>query len=157
MGLDMFLQKSTYVQNWDHNPPEEKFTVTVEQNGKLVEHIKPERVSYIIENVGYWRKANAIHKWFVDNVQDGSDDCKEYHVGKTQLEELLELCKQIKEDNTKAEELLPTQEGFFFGGTEYDEFYFEDIKNTIEMLESLLSEDTGNGFYESDYIYQSSW
>ena len=27
------------------------------------------------EEVGYWRKANAIHGWFVRNVQNGKDDC----------------------------------------------------------------------------------
>ena len=37
------------------------------------------------EEVGYWRKANQIHKWFVDNVQDGVDDCGEYKVTKEQL------------------------------------------------------------------------
>ena len=31
--------------------------------------------SRIIEQVGYWRKANQIHNWFVENVQDGEDDC----------------------------------------------------------------------------------
>ena len=25
------------------------------------------------DQIASWRKANAIHKWFVDNVQDGVD------------------------------------------------------------------------------------
>ena len=29
---------------------------------------------------GYWRKANHIHKWIVDNLQDGKDDCQEHSV-----------------------------------------------------------------------------
>lgn len=41
-----------------------------------VEGINPEKVKEITEEVGYWRKANAIHGWFVDNVQKGNDDCK---------------------------------------------------------------------------------
>ena len=50
----------------------------------------------IIEQVGYWRKANHIHKWFVENVQDGIDDC-EYHneVTKETLEELRDVCKKV--------------------------------------------------------------
>ena len=50
----------------------------------------------IVENVGYWRKANAIHKWFVDNVQDGIDDC-DYHneVTKEILEDLLDTCEKV--------------------------------------------------------------
>ena len=41
----------------------------------------------------YWRKANAIHKWFVENVQEGVDDCGEYEVTVEQLTELRDLCK----------------------------------------------------------------
>ncbi len=40
---------------------------------------------------------------------------------------LLEVCKQVAADPSKAEELLPTQSGFFFGGTEYDEYYMNSI------------------------------
>lgn len=50
----------------------------------------------IIEEVGYWRKANQIHNWFVENVQDGIDDCS-YHneVTKEILEELLDICQRV--------------------------------------------------------------
>lgn len=53
----------------------------------------------IIEEVGYWRKANAIHKWFVDNIQDGKNDCDYYEVAPEQLEELLNICKLIKQQS----------------------------------------------------------
>lgn len=139
----------------------------------------------IYESVGYWRKANAIHKWFVDNVQDGKDDCDYYEVGKEQLEELLEICKTIKNQSTLSDgwvkngeryangawcpiyeegqtivnpeiaaELLPTQGGFFFGGTEYDQWYMRDIENTIEILTNVLETTDFN----TDMIaYTSSW
>ena len=45
--------------------------------------------------VAYWRKANHIHKWFVENVQDGKDDCGDYYVSVEQLGDLLVLCKQV--------------------------------------------------------------
>ena len=45
----------------------------------------------------YWRKANQIHKWFVDHCQDGIDDCREAYVSDEQLEELLNLCKKVKD------------------------------------------------------------
>ena len=35
------------------------------------------------ESFGYWRKANQIHKWFVDNVQGGIDDCRPYPVSQS--------------------------------------------------------------------------
>ena len=40
--------------------------------------------------VCYWRKANQIHNWFVENVQDGDDDCRDYYVSEEDLEELRE-------------------------------------------------------------------
>ena len=52
--------------------------------------------SGIMEQVGYWRKANHIHNWFVENIQNGEDDC-EYHreVTKEYLEMLLSICKTV--------------------------------------------------------------
>jgi hypothetical protein len=78
MGLDMYLHKRTYVKNWSHMRPEELHQVTVKKNNKVVpvNQIDPANVAYIVQEAGYWRKANAIHRWFVDNVQDGNDDCK---------------------------------------------------------------------------------
>lgn len=156
MGLDMNLYKKTYVKNWDHMNESQKHQITVKQNGKVVPHIKPERITYIIEEVGYWRKANAIHKWFVNNVQSGEDDCKEHHVKESQLVELLNLCKQIKKNRDLANELLPTQGGFFFGSTNYDDWYFSDIDSTIKIIESVLSEKDGD-YHSSDFYYRSSW
>ncbi len=60
MGLDMSLTKRTYVKNWDWMKPEDTHLVTVLKGGKPT-GIKPERVGEIIEDVAYWRKANAIH------------------------------------------------------------------------------------------------
>lgn len=61
---------------------------------------------------------------------------------------------QVFSDTSVAEELLPTQPGFFFGGTEYDEWYMENLSNTIELFEGLVSEDP-EGYAE--YSYHSSW
>ena len=150
MGLDMYLEKRTYVRQWDFQKPEEQYNVEVTKGGEPT-NIKSERVTHVCEELGYWRKQNQIHQWFVENVQNGVDNCGEYSVSKGQLEDLLEICKKILNDNTRAEELLPTASGFFYGGTEYDEWYFDGIQNTIEILEEALS-DTG-----ADYYYSSSW
>ena len=64
MGLDMYLSKKTYVKRWDHNRPEEQHEVTVRLGGVARKDIDPKKISYIEEEVGYWRKANQIHKWF---------------------------------------------------------------------------------------------
>lgn len=51
----------------------------------------------IHQNLASWRKANQIHAWFVENVQGGVDDCGCYIVSEDILEELLSICKQVKE------------------------------------------------------------
>jgi hypothetical protein len=151
MGLDMYLSKKTYVKQWDHQSPEEKYDVVVTKGGNVVEGIKASRVKYIEEEIGYWRKANAIHKWFVDNVQEGKDDCGDYYVGDDDLQNLLDICKKVTADNSLAESLLPCQSGFFFGGTEYDEWYFKDISNTITILEEALVVKGGEIYYSSSW------
>ena len=45
--------------------------------------------------VAYWRKANMIHRWFVNNVCDGEDDCREYDVTLEDIKNLLGICKNI--------------------------------------------------------------
>ncbi len=191
MGLDMHLNrcdrraygfKNLDIDEVKENKPE------------LYEELKPylhkrgsEYYSWesIFEDVGYWRKANAIHKWFVDNVQNEVDDCDYYEVSKEQLEDLLSICIEVR-DKTKmskgwvhngdtlangkwcpnyeegntivnpevARELLPTTGGFFFGSTEYDEYYMADIVSTIDILTKVL--DTTD-FDREMITYCSSW
>lgn len=73
--------------------------------------INTDKVSYIIEEVGYWRKANHIHNWFIQ-LNDGEDDCNPISVEREDLIKLMALCKEVKE--TKNVDLLPTTSGFFF-------------------------------------------
>lgn len=119
--------------------------------------------------IAYWRKANEIHRWFVENVQSGNDDCGTYEVSVEQLGELRDAvdkvlnstrlvkgqvkngsmyvgdrfvdCLQdglVLEDPTVAKKLLPTQGGFFFGGTDYDQWYWEDLQYTKDVLDRIL-------------------
>jgi hypothetical protein len=178
MGLDMYLHRHTYVKNWDHMDPEELHQVEVKINNEVHPYIDLKIVSTIVEEVGYWRKANAIHKWFVDNVQEGNDDCREYHVEWEKLEELLKICKDVKAlhnnkekgiDEQTPEAILPTQSGFFFGNTEYEDGYYFDIEKTIKILEPLveLNKKIHDEVYDESkphkhtdipyYYYQSSW
>ena len=150
MGLDMYLDKRTYVKQWDHIDEAKQYKVEVTRGGEPT-NIDPKKVKYIIEEAGYWRKANAIHKWFVDNIQDGVDDCRDAYVERRDLQTLLDLCRIVIIDKSKAEQLLPSSSGFFFGNTEYDEWYYNDIQNTIEILEKALEDEDG------DYYYSSSW
>ena len=91
----MYLVKKTHVKNWEHFKPEDRHEITVKRGGIIRKDIKPERISQIEEDVAYWRKANQIHNWFVENVQDGKDDGDEYDVSKEQLQELVNVCKKV--------------------------------------------------------------
>ena len=102
----------------------------------------------------YWRKANAIHKWFVDNVQGGVDNCKQYKVTKEDIQRLLTTVHEVLEDHTKAQGLLPPTQGFFFGSTDIDEWYFEDLQYTADELAVLLKT---FDFEKDDLYYYSSW
>lgn len=151
MGLDMYLEKRTYVKNWDFTPPEKRTIVTVTRDGKPLPDINPQKITYLIEEAGYWRKANAIHQWFVEHVQDGKDDCGYYYVSNEHLQELLKSVNTILEDSLQAPSVLPTQSGFFFGSTDYDQYYIEDLKLTKDILEAALKSTSG------EYYYHSSW
>lgn len=182
MGLDQYLDKRTYVKNWDHMKPNERHTITVQ--GRHAADIKPERISYIIEEVAYWRKANAIHKWFVSHVQGGKDDCGSYYVSREKLTELKAACDKVLANSKMrsgkvnvgsvskaggpfqpvvedgevitdpqiAETVLPTAKGFFFGSTDYDQYYHQDLQKTSEVVAAILAEADSGDFY-----YHSSW
>ena len=138
MGLDMYLLKGNNKIDTKSRSFQEAFSW--EEVGLTV--------------VGYWRKVNAIHNWLVTNVQAGEDDCDYYPVERENLLELLGICKEVKENHKLAPELLPTCDGFFFGNTEYDEWYFRGIKETIEILNTVLE---NTDFKNEKIIYTSSW
>src|SRR5258707_892378 len=98
MGLDMYLNKMNYVKHWQHRPEETRYHVLVTQDGKPCTHILRERITYVVEEVAYWRKANAIHRWFVENVQDDNDDCRAYHVTREQLCQLRDACREVLDE-----------------------------------------------------------
>lgn len=152
MGLDMYLYKRSYIFSHDIYKENINESVDVWRGGQRHPSIKPERIKYVTEEVGYWRKANQIHNWFVENVQKGIDECQESYVSRKKLEQLLSICKEVIMDPTKAPELLPTSKGFFFGSDDYDKWYMEDIKSTIDILEENLSDTEADDFY-----YRASW
>lgn len=155
MGLDMYLKREHYVKNWDHNPEEKKFEITVNRGGKPYP-IDPEKISYITEEIMYWRKFNALHNWVVNNCANGVDECQRIYMSNNDLVDLYNTLKEVSVDNNKAEELFPTTAGFFFGGTDYDEYYFNQVNRTIEELRPYIQDIHENSF-NSDFVYQASW
>lgn len=176
MGLDMYLTAEVYVGAKYHKVKQEALEVSNNfmpfGKGEDFTDCKvfpTHNISNITYDIGYWRKANWIHKWFVDNVQGGKDDCERYIVGEADLEKLETVCKEIRDaylGKLKKEELiklimdkLPTQSGFFFGGTVIEtdedlEYYMETITDTLVAIDLAKK-------YSKDYnaiiYYQSSW
>jgi hypothetical protein len=143
MGLDMYLNAKRFL--W-HNENE-----LAEKVLEAFPEVKGKRVKEVIVEAIYWRKANAIHDWFVKNVQEGDDNCGYYWVGREQLEELRQLILEAldKKDGT----ILPPCQGFFFGSDKIDEYYWEDLRRTEAELAKVL-EEFPSGW---DFEYHSSW
>lgn len=160
MGLDMYLEAQVYVGGqYDHRNVTGKIEIEI---NKMVLPISTHDVASIGINIGYWRKANAIHNWFMTQTQnDYSEDCtagapKELLIA--DLQNLAVLCEKVLAYPSTAKDVLPTTPGFFFGSTEYDEYYFSQLTNTLDII------DKANKLYDSTpreaYItfqYEGSW
>lgn len=66
---------------------------------------------------------------------------------------MYEDCEVIANEDEVAA-ILPTRSGFFFGSTDYDKYYMEDINYTIDVLERVLAE---TDFDTEAVCYHSSW
>lgn len=184
MGLDMYLYAEEYVSGYDFTTRLEPVsslagiaTVAKVESTPAPENVMryrqvldltglagmadPKTPSVTVSvTVAYWRKANEIHAWFVENVQGGVDECQRGYVSQEQLVELRDLCERVLDAREGddalevAEELLPTRDGFFFGGTQYDEYYYEDLGETIRQLERVLSHPK---IGDVDLYYRASW
>lgn len=157
MGLDMYLSARKVLTEYSF------------ENGKNTEAINNvlsaigwERSDMTFDSpvisvelpVMYWRKANHIHRWFVDNIQDGDDDCGTYQVSRQDIQELTDLCAEALADKDNAEDILPRESGFFFGSTDYDEWYWEQTQDTYDTLSKILANPKLEG---CSFEYSSSW
>jgi hypothetical protein len=146
MGLDMYLTAKHYMFDFE---PQEKII------SESIANMIPESVRLPVKEISaraaQWRKSYQIHNWFVENVQDGEDNCGQYHVSEKQLFELLDTVNRVLENHDLAEELLPKQCGYF--SQEYDD-YFEDLEYTRNVLTKLLQPEYIKYW---DFEYSSSW
>lgn len=154
MGLDMYLSAKKYMSKYFDAADSEKINAINDIFGIAGEEDGDYGAQEVTFRVAYWRKANAIHQWFVANVQDGVDNCDEYFIPREKLQELMELCEAIIADPKKAKAELPTAAGFFFGSTEYDQYYIQDLQYTVERINKIL---TDPALSKVDFYYQSSW
>lgn len=129
MGLDMFLtvrKKDNPIFDWNND----------------------------VEDV-YFRKLNWIRNWLVKHLDLNEDECAEnVLVPKEKLEELLSDVRAVLNNHDLAEQLLPTKGGFFFGGTDYSDYYFDSLIGIETEIQALL---TTTDFETEDVYYDESW
>jgi hypothetical protein len=187
MGLDMYLAVCKHAYASKYAPKEQDTKIVDLVSGIFGFAPSQDSPSVTVKmTIGYWRKANAIHSWFVKNCQDGIDECQTTHVSVEKLQQLRSTCEQVLDSvelvNGKnhagttyhsdgriekhffdgdvvaqpniAASILPTQEGFFFGNTDYDQGYIQDVKDTISILDVALQHAKESDVY---FEYHASW
>lgn len=174
MGLDMYLEAKKYIGVYKkikepylnvskkvYYEPEKAY-----DDFSDIEKVPTKGIKYIEYEIGYWRKVNWIHKWFVDNVQGGKDDCQDHYVLGKNLKDLKTLCEELlkNKDENLALEKLPPCSGFFFGFSEpqklnekekqyFWEEYWSSLQETVQILERAINLQKEG----LDIYYYSSW
>lgn len=149
MGLDMYLHRDVFI----HTVDGDKVVVKGSDN-KVKKKITIHRDLpgiHIREPLAYWRKANAIHKYLLGCAGKDDDGSEAWLYGH-HLKQLKEICQEVLDNHDLAKEKLPTCDGFFFGSTDYDDYYFEQLRKTITMIDAI------DNLNEYDaIIYTPSW
>ena len=148
-----YARKSTYKSFDEANYPEDLKTFSDYICNRNFKSVQTEATYQI----GYFRKFNALHSYIVKTFADGIDECQEILLYKEDVEQIKKVLDDVlnaHQQVEKAKELLPTQSGFFFGGTDYDEYYFEEAKVAADLMQSFLD---NFDFDKYQLIYEASW
>lgn len=183
MGLDMYLNAERYVSGYDHSPKHSRQRYgSIRAAAELTEYSPPDHDDKYVEVstcVMYWRKANAIHAWFLNKrgprTGDGQviDDCRPIDVDIDDLRELLSTARGAiaayqAGDFDKCMELLQPVPGFFFGSTDIDDWYLRDLQDTVAGLEHIIkaydaeealtkTTPEHRGLWLPSFTYRASW
>ena len=161
MGLDMYLSVRESISNWNFDIEDkgnnDRFTAIVAASGITVKESYP--VVEIKNTEIYWRKANQIHGWFVENCGNGLDEGQYMPVSRDKLVELHNTCTMLLDTKSKglANEMLPPTPGFFFGTYEIDDWYWQDLEHTHKELSGLLERITDENKWDYEIEYYASW
>ena len=80
----------------------------------------------------YFRKVNFLFKYY----EDRGKMYEQYYAftDADDVDDLIDRCERVLKNHGLAYSLLPTQEGFFFGSTDYDDWYFSDVKDCLKQM-----------------------
>lgn len=92
------------------------------------------------KNIGYFRKVNFLIPFFEKRRHMEIENCEDLVIEKEDVKELIRRCKEVLTNHELAEKLLPARAGFFFGNTEYDNSYYEDVYDVLQTFKTILLE-----------------
>ena len=118
--------------DWKIRPYTDKILTLPE----LEEQLNKEVDDYWEQYDAYFRKVNFLFKYF----EDRGKMVDQYYafVESEDIEDIIYKCEQVLNDHSLAHSLLPTQDGFFFGSTDYDDWYFSDVKDCLRQMKQYL-------------------
>jgi len=182
MGLDQYLYARKHISGYEFYGEKARAEFAAVKEAAGMSAVKADGGIGVGLNgsvslcVAYWRKANAIHGWFVrEFARDGVDDCREMWIPREGLVSLRHVCEELLADRDpqKAAQLLPPTDGFFFGSYEIDDGYWGDLSHTVSQMNSVLNdwfsagrkpaglrieaEETTAPLGDIDFYYQASW
>ena len=105
--------------------------------------------------IGYFRKVNFLVNFFKKKGFDVPNQIP-LAIKREDAEELLSKCEEVLKDYSKGPELLPTMSGFFFGSTDYDNYYYDDVKAVRNYVKDKLLPEFDT-LEEEENIYFEIW
>lgn len=167
MGLDMYVNirhkdtqsKLDAYEAWELKYSYEEYQHLTEEQKEEYRNSEPEYDDDMYgKELMYWRKANQIHNWFVQNCQGGVDDCGRYAITVNDLKTLKELCEKILTMTVVKQELRPTYLNGWFSEPEYVMqdvrlLTYEGMKFASEHLPSRSGFFFGNTDYNDNYVW----
>lgn len=100
---------------------------------QLKERLDKEIEGAYEEYDAYFRKVNFLFYYFDRTLGKMYDQCYAF-VDLDDVDDLIDRCERVLKDHRLAHSLLPTQDGFFFGSTDYDDWYFSDVKDCLKQM-----------------------
>lgn len=100
---------------------------------------------YYLQYDAYFRKVNFLFAYFSPKMVE---DCYS-SVTLEDVNDLISKCERILSNEVKGEDTLPTQAGFFFGSTDYDDYYYYDVKDCLKQMKGFkkILEKSGSDGY----------
>lgn len=99
-----------------------------------------------------WLKANQIREWFVTRFNQEPDEQLKIALTDDDIDALIGDIEQVLADKELTPSVLPTSSGFFFGSTEYDTYYFDELKDTLQYLKNDFEYDPDN-----EQLFYTEW